>query len=258
VAREEIPTLVKYADVSPYLEGSTHSLEAAARQVPENLPGENWCRLVAFDPQGEERVLAAALYRFGGMDYPCALDTVRLADASERQRLAGMVLGGLGKFDIPLRELEHTAFTFDLVVDQGGYFEIKRHRMMTQTPQPLTAHLGYAIPRRMEAAGMAPAYCEAMEAARRAYDALAEVDPHLAAYVVPNGYNRRVLLTMNLRSAFHFCRLRSASNAHFAVRRAARCMAEQIRQVYPTLAAFIDLSTDETWQGIENQYFSQV
>ena len=109
VAQEEIPTLVKYADQSAYLERAGRDLEGEARQIPERGSGENWCSLVAFDPQGEDRVIAAALYRFGGMDYACALETVRQAGPAERQRLAETVLGGMGKFDIPLRELEHTS-----------------------------------------------------------------------------------------------------------------------------------------------------
>jgi thymidylate synthase ThyX len=127
--------------------------------------------------------------------------------------------------------------------------------MMTQTPQPLTTHLGFAVPRRMEAAGFLNEYCRAMQAAGKAYARLAEVDPHLAAYVVPNGYHRRVLLTFNLRSAYHFCSLRAAPNAHFSVRRAALRIADQIRSVHPILAAFMDLPRDETWQSVQDQYF---
>jgi hypothetical protein len=255
VAREEVPTLVKYADRSEYLAGTSRALETQARQLSALPAMEDWCRLVSFDPQGEQRVLASALFRFGEMDYSQALTDVESLDLAGREHLAAETLGRLARFEIPLRELEHTTYSFELVVDQGAYFEIKRHRMMTQTPQPLTAHLGFSVPRRMEAAGFAEEYCRAMHAAGKAYARLAEFDPHLAAYVVPNGYHRRVLLTFNLRSAYHFCSLRAAPNAHFSVRRAALRIADLIHSVHPALAAFMELPKGETWQSVEDEYF---
>ena len=97
-----------------------------------------------------------------------------------------------------------------------------------------------------------------MQAAREAYQQLAEWDPHVAAYLVPNGFNRRVLLTMNLREAYHLCELRSAANAHFSMRRLALQVAEQIREVHPLLAGFMRLPEDVDWRMIERENFTQV
>ncbi len=129
--------------------------------------------------------------------------------------------------------------------------------MMTQSPQLLTTDLGYAIPRRFTAAGLEGAYRKAMEAARQLYDELAQINPDTAAYVVPNAYNRRVLITLNLRSAFHFLSLRSAPNAHFSMRRIAQKMGEEIRACSPLFGKYLRLSRDETWQEIEASYFTQ-
>ena len=128
--------------------------------------------------------------------------------------------------------------------------------MMTQTPQLLTARLGYAVPNRFAQAGFEPRYRAAMEAAAQAYEELANWNPQVAAYIVPNGFNRRVLFSMNLREAFAFCQLRSAPHAHFSMRRVAGCMAEQIRKVHPLLAKYMSLP-EELWQEVENQHFTQ-
>jgi thymidylate synthase ThyX len=105
---------------------------------------------------------------------------------------------------------------------------------------------------------MEQVYREAMDSARRAYEALAEFSPHAASYVVPNGYNRRVLLTFNLRSAFHFVALRSAANAHFSMRRLALRVAEEIRRTTPLLGAYLRVPGEETWQSVEREYFQEV
>jgi thymidylate synthase ThyX len=128
--------------------------------------------------------------------------------------------------------------------------------MMTQTPQALTTRLGYALPRRIVEAGFEVQYRSAMQAAAEAYEKLAAWNLHVAAYVVPNGFNRRVLFTMNMREVYAFCQLRSAANAHFSMRRVAERVAEEIRRVHPLLTKFI-LLPEETWQEVENMFFAQ-
>jgi thymidylate synthase ThyX len=257
VALSEVPTLVKYADAVPYLADIYNSLPAAAYKISDPSAGKDWCRLTYYDPETDDRVLAATLYRFSNTSYEGALSHVREISARERNRLAETVIGGLGPFDNPIRELEYSAFSFDIILDQGAYFELKRHRMMTQTPQALTTGLGYAVPRVITQAGFEESYRTAMEEARSTYEGLYEFNPHVASYIVPNGYNRRLLLNMNLRSAFHLVGLRSAPNAHFSMRRLSQRIAEEISKASPLLAKYMRVDPDETWQEIDRRYFSQ-
>jgi len=259
VGQENTPTLIKYANAIPYLETAQHALsQSAAAFLPGDAERGDWCQLIDFDRELENRILAAALYRFGTDDYAHAMSAVRALAPVDRQRLANEILSGLDKFVIPLRELEYGNFTFDVMLDQGGYFELKRHRMMTQTPQALTTQLGYTMPRRIVAAGLEGHYRTAMQLAADAYDQVAAWNPAVASYLVPNAYNRRVLLQVNLRSALHLLSLRSASNAHFSLRRITQRMAEEMRAVLPLLGAYIGTNEKETWQKVEQDHFAQV
>jgi thymidylate synthase ThyX len=259
VAQTEVPTLVKHAAENPYLMETGASLSSHLKTTNAEVQAdqEDWCRLIDYDPEGENRVLAAGLYRFGDLSFSEALDKVHSASDADRINLAKALLERLGDHDTPLRELEYISYTFELILDQGGYAEFKRHRMMTQTPQALTTRLGYSVPHRFEQAGLEHQYQSAMQAASHAYEKLVEFNPQVASYVVPNGYNRRILFCMNLREAFSFCQLRSAENAHFSMRRVAQRVAEQIRLVHPLLANYMRLP-EETWQDIQNQHFSRI
>jgi len=255
VARLEVPTLVKYAETVPYLVESARRLAGEPAGEAASSDPDGWCRLAEYDPDAERRVLAAALYRFHSITYEQARLRVEGMSRPELEALAAALLEGLGRFDEPLRELEHADYTFDLVMDQGAYAEFKRHRMMTQTPQLLTARLGYATPRRMREAGLEALYTDSMQKAARLYERLHGLDPQVAQYAVPNGYHRRVLARFNLRSAWHFCQLRTASNAHFSIRRIAARIAGEIKRVHPLLGAYMDLPA-ETWQAVVEQHFS--
>ena len=258
VALSETPTLVKYADAVPYLMETCREIAELSRSHQELEEGDReWCTLVDYDREGEEKILAASLYRFGEMAYEDALAYIGTLDEQKKIQFADSFLGRLGKYDVPLRELEYSSYTFDLVMDQGAYAEFKRHRMMTQTPQKLTTRLGYATPRLMAEAGFKAEYQAAMESAAALYEKLYQVNPGVAQYVVPNGYNRRVLAQFNLREAYAFCQLRSAANAHFSIRRVAQRIYEELARVHPLLTKYMRLH-DETWQGVEEGYFTNV
>jgi thymidylate synthase ThyX len=130
--------------------------------------------------------------------------------------------------------------------------------MMTITPQALTANLGHATPRAIASAGLDAEYERCMEQVMTTYNDLSTLDSAVAAYIVPNAFNRRFLLTANLRSLLHFIKLRSAANAHFSVRRLAQKMCEQICAIMPGFVPFITPSIRESVDSIKMNYFSKV
>jgi thymidylate synthase ThyX len=268
VAKAETPTLVKYADVNEYVVETTNELNIESANLlvnsQEQAPAiHDWCNLIDYDQDGETKILAAAMYRFGEMGFTDALAHVRSLQQNQREQLAETLLGKLGKYDIPLRELEYATYTFDIVMDQGAYAEFKRHRMMTQTPQRLTTRLGFTTPLLITEApygdgtGFGSKYEAAMEAAIQMYEKLHAFNPDVAQYIVPNGFNRRVLAQFNLREAFAFCQLRTAANAHFSIRRVAQKIYEDISRVHPLLSKYMKLR-EETWQSVEENYFSKI
>jgi thymidylate synthase ThyX len=259
VAQANVPTLVKYADHVPYLQSTRSTITAETEKIhlPEILGGD-WCTLIAYDSTCESRIIAAALYRYGKGSYEKLLEWVEHIPPEKKSELTKQLLGKLNTHDIPIRELEHTYFTFDVSLDQGAYFELKRHRMMTQTPQALSPHLGYASPLRFASANLMMDFHAAMNSAREAYEQIAIFNPQVASYVVPNAFNRRVLLTFNLRTADHFIALRTAPNAHFSIRRIACRIAEIIRNTAPLLSQYLRINPTETWQEIEQQHFTDM
>ncbi|MGH2594211.1 MAG: FAD-dependent thymidylate synthase [Anaerolineae bacterium] len=266
VALAEVPTLVKYADRSPYLAGledGRWTLEVGDGADPTfNLQPLTTnlqpLTLIDYDRDAEARFVAARLYRAGGSSFAEALACARLMTAAERAQAIDAALGGRGDFDIPLRELEHVTYTFDCVMDNGAYFDVKRHRMMTQTPQALTVDLGYAIPRAIDEAGFRERYCRALDRSVEAYRILARDFPHEASYLVANAFHRRVLLTLNLRELFHFCRLRGGPTGHFSYRRIAMHMVEILRETHPVFAPYARCDAYPPSKQIEEEFFAQV
>jgi thymidylate synthase ThyX len=256
VSLKKIPTLVKYADRNDYLIQIESDITNQSSKVISRVTSDDgWCECADYDENGEFQILAALFYRFSNLSFQEAYEHISQLPQPKLESIVESLLGKLGKHDIPVRELEYAQISFDLIIDQGVYFELKRHRMMSQTAKPFSPQLGYATPKIMSEAGLLDNFRTAMEKARETFNAVHEIHPHAAAYILPNAYNRRVFLKMNLRTALHLIKLRSAPNAHFAIRRAAQRIAEEIRNKYPLFAPYFIINKDETWHALENDFF---
>ena len=97
-----------------------------------------------------------------------------------------------------------------------------------------------------------------MDEAAGLYTQIASWNPQVAAYVLPNAFNRRVLCQVNLRSLFHFIKLRSAANAHFSIRRVAIGMLELIEPHYPLFTGKIMAKGELSSQEMEAQFFTSI
>ncbi len=257
VSQNNVPTLVKYANAVPYWVKAALSFAESSKNIQPANAIRDWCQLVHFDQDAEKLVLAGLLLKHSDLDFQQALDYLHTLSRENLDVLCQQVVTGMERFDIPVRELEYATYTFDMVMDQGAFFEIKRHRMMTQTPQALSTLLGYAVPKAIVATGFENDYHRAMDLAHQTFQEISQWNPEVAGYVVPNGYNRRVLMRANLRSLDHLINLRSAQNAHFSVRRITQRMAAELVSTNPFLRHWLRKNQNETWQSIENQYFSE-
>ena len=216
--REITPTLIKYADQSPYLKAAGSSQREWS--MADQASGQESVKvdLVDYDPEAEKKLVATLLYRFAGISYSQVWARVKEMDSRGRQKVIAACLDQLGPHDPPLRELELVDYTFEMVMDYGAYREFKRHRMQTYIPQPLTVANGYLTPDLLRGASLEEDFSEAIGRSEQAFRKLFEVSPDVAQYVVTHAHLRRLLSRMNLRECYHLFKLRTQPQAHFSIR----------------------------------------
>ncbi|MBI3909780.1 MAG: FAD-dependent thymidylate synthase [Armatimonadetes bacterium] len=258
-AQQVIPTLIKYAARNDYREQTPQAIAGLARKLLPQAPSltargqefRSQCtsggpvRLVEYPADAEERLAAAILYEQSALPWERVREWVAALPQGERERVIDEYLKRRGKWDAPLRCLEHLSYTYEILVDFGAYRDIQRHRMCTQTDQPLTVAHGFEMPTRLAEYGFAAPFETAMERAAAAYRKLAEQDPHVAQYVVPLAFRKRLLITWNLREIHHFVTLRSQRQGHFSYRRIAHEVWHELGRVHPFLARFIEPDTKD-------------
>ena len=228
--RQITPTLIKYAERNEYLArnaerqqdlaghsgleaGGAVSTQAYGRQdVPPQV------RLVHWDSQAEEKIVAALLYGGSHVTYEQVWRQVQDMGPDARQEIIDEALRGIGPHDAPVRELEVVDYTFEYLMDYGAYREFKRHRMQSYFPQLLTVAHGYRVPSVVADAGLTGEFEEAVATAERVFWRVRQELPVVAQYLVTHAHNRRVLSKLNLRECYHLFKLRTSKMAHFSIR----------------------------------------
>jgi thymidylate synthase ThyX len=200
--------------------------EAAARVLPREAPErEARVRLLRFDVDGEDRIIAGALQPHGAVSLETALRAVAGLGEAEKDELFATIVGVRGnRRHRPGRGFEHTGYTFEVISDFGAFRDLQRHRLLTVQWQRLTPAHGYRIPDEVEELGMSPRWRAAVERAEEAYEAVGADLPEQAAYLVTLGHRLRYTMSMNAREALHVIELRTAPQGHPSYRRICREM----------------------------------
>jgi len=239
-----LPSLLKYADKNNYFSNTQKDLQSFNFEK-NTFDGEK-VKLVNSSKNPENKIVASILYRYKNCSFEKAHSDVANMTPQEKENILDSYQKDMDKFDHPLRELEHEYFTFDIVMDYGAFRDLQRHRICTQTNPIFTSDLGYDVPQDIINAGVEAEYRTAMEKAKDVYKKVREEYPMEAQYLLPLGFRKRFLITMNLREICHFVKLRSTPMAHDSYRKIARKIYEIMRKNHPLLSKYITCNyTDE-------------
>lgn len=186
--------------------------------------------LADFDPDGEVKVVAAALYESSRLPERQLLEAARAMSADDRAAILRAYVGDrANRRHRPGRAFERTGYCFDVLSDYGAFRDLQRHRLLTMEWQALSADHGYVRPAAVEDIGAAADWGRVMDRTRELYAAMArEVSSTAAQYAVPMAYRIRCRMQMNAREAMHVIELRTAPQGHPAYRRVCQAMHELI------------------------------
>jgi hypothetical protein len=268
--RKVIPSFLKRVDLpdrggawSAYLETNRKAMEGVAAEllgevtsppVTQTNVTQTNVKLLDWDPEGENKVIAAMLFAYSDLSEATLLTRVQAMSSDEKIAVVRAYCGERGnRRHRPGRALERVDYRFEVVSDYGAFRDLQRHRMLTIEWQALTPAHGYVLPESVVEAGVAPAFHEAMDRSATLYGALEEaVGPLQASYAVSLAYRVRYVMQMNARAAMHLIELRSGPQGHPEYRRVAQDMHTLIaREAGHTAIAELMSYADHASYGLE-------
>ncbi len=238
--RVMIPSFMKRVDVpdrggvwSAYFADISDKMHAVAARLdlePETAPQVT---LVEFDPDGERKVAAAALYAYTNLpDAQIREAVASMTEAEIDEIFAAYVGDRTNRRHKPGRGMEQTFYRFDVLCDYGIFRDLQRHRMLTLEWQPLGPANGYVTPQAIDDVGATSIWDRSMADSAAFYERLSdETTPNVAQYVVPFAQNVRFSMNLNAREAFHMIELRTQQGGHPDYRKVCQDMHTAIRDV---------------------------
>lgn len=153
--------------------------------------------------------------------------------------------------------LEHASVSFLVKgISRACSHQLVRHRMASYLQESqryvkydLSGDDWYVIPPSVDKnVYMLAEYNDKMAADAKAYDdALAYgIKPEDARYLLPNAMKTNIVMTMNVRSLFHFFDLRLGPRAQWEIRELAELMAMEMEKVEPELMSIYYEFRDKT------------
>ena len=226
--RKVIPSFLRRVDLadrgvaaSAYIETNHHAMAGLAETLLGTIEIEPSpaVRLLDFDPDGEIKVVAAALYPHSALGEDQILRQVREMSVEQRVAVLRAFAGDrTNRRHRPGRALERPFYRFDVLADYGAFRDLQRHRMMTIDWQSLRPDHGYDVPEAVSLAGLGDRFEEAMGRSADLYRTLAEPFPNEASYAVSLAYKLRFVIDTNARQAMHMLELRTSPQGHPAYR----------------------------------------
>jgi thymidylate synthase ThyX len=220
--------------VKYFADARARMLDVAARLTPASAPeGADEVTLTDFDPDGEVKVVAAALYSSSGRSDAELMAVARSLGAAERREVLAACVGTrANRRHKPGRAFERTGYRFDVLTDYGAFRDLQRHRLMTIEWQRLTTAHGYTEPEAVIDAGGGEDWREVMDRSAALHEALVSAGlADVAQYAVSMAYRVRFIMDMNAREAMHVIELRTAPAGHPAYRRVCQKMHRLIDEV---------------------------
>ena len=229
--RKVIPSFLRRVDLPErggrwidYLATTRSETTEIVEQLFGGVPVETVpeVQLVDFDPEAEDKLLAAICYSRSTLPESMLLDRVRQLGVDERVAVLRAYVGEReNRRHRPGRAFERVDYRFDVLSDYGAFRDLQRHRLLTIEWQSLTPNHGYSRPELVEEAGIGPLFDETMDRSARLFDAMRESFPEQASYAVSMAYRLRYVMQFNAREAMHMLELRSSPQGHPSYRRVA-------------------------------------
>ena len=188
-------------------------------------------------PDHEKHVLAGLLYEKLPTPYVTCSGYSACCTAAKKRELAKEVLLHLEKHDLPPRSWELADVIFDVIISASCFAQLKRHRMCTIIPKRYISDGWCYVPQTIKSL---PAALEILERVVREsstmYAKIADekfLGPMVAEYALTNAHTRQVLVKMNLRELYAFCKLRCDKHAQTEIRELATMLMNRVQARYP-------------------------
>lgn len=206
----------------------------------ETTPSDHSVKLLEYDPDGENKIIAGLLYLELHEPYENILQKVRHLSNEDKEKILQQALKDrkLKYYKIP-RAFENTYLRFEIVMNTGAWRDLHRHRIHTQYRERFNIYNGFDVPKELKQAGLDSEYIDAIKRAEELFKKIEKIDPDVAQYCCTLAHKVRFIQYQNLRSFFWETELRTIPEGHPDYRKIEQEKIKLVQKIYPLIGKYL-------------------
>ncbi len=200
----------------------------------------NGVKLLEYDPDGENKVIAGLLYLELHEPYENILQKVRRLSVTEKEKILQEVLKDrkFKFYKIP-RAFENCYLRFEIVMNIGAWRDLHRHRIHTQYRERFNVYNGFDIPEELKEANLEKEYVAPIIKTEELFKKIEKFDPDIAQYCCTLGHRVRFIQYQNLRQFFWEAELRTIPEGHPDYRKIEQEKIRLVQKIYPLISKYL-------------------
>jgi len=231
-----------------YLSNRTKRVEEILKEInwhKETIKVDDNVKLIEYDPDGENKVLAGLLYFSLKEPFEKILAKVRKLNLEEKEKILEKILADrkFRWYKVP-RAFENVYLRFEIVLNIGAWRDLQRHRMQTQYHQRFNIYNGFDVPLELIDLNLDKKFKETIFKIEDIFQKIEKIDPNVAQYSVSFAHKVRFIQYQNLRQFFWEAELRTISQGHPDYRQIEKQKAKIIQKIYPLISKYLLVDFD--------------
>ncbi|MFH1729272.1 MAG: FAD-dependent thymidylate synthase [Pseudomonadota bacterium] len=234
LAKDVAPSIILFTEANDFDSFTYNDLSKLTKETELTLTThDNTVRLVDFDANGDNKLLASLLHKTSKCSYSKAIKIAQAMTAETKLEFFKTAFSKMEFYDSVLREFEYVSLTFEVDISSAAFGQLKRHRMMTISSQEYDPSLGITLPESIKEIGMEGEFMNAIENTNSLYYKLLKTNKLAAPYILTNSHRKRSLLKVNARELYHICRLRQDQHSQWDIQNIANKMSALAKEKMP-------------------------
>ena len=226
-----------------YLSERGERIKKALSQIKwqkEEIKSESAARLLEYDPDGENKVIAGLLYFELKEPYDRILKKVKKLSLAEKEKILQEILKDRKYrfYKIP-RAFENAYLRFEITMNIGAWRDLHRHRIHTQYRERFNVYNGFDVPEELKEIEFEDNYKNAILKAEELYRKVAKFDEDIAQYCATLAHKVRFIQYQNLRSFFWESELRTTPQGHVDYRKTEHEKIRLVQKIYPLISKYL-------------------
>ncbi len=249
LVKDIAPSIILFPEPSEFEKASQNGFKGIIPGKQNGLSKkliDSHLEIINYTSNSDDLILIALLSLKSNMSHFEAKEIIDKLNLKEKKDIYKNIFETMEFFDTLPREFEIPEITFKATISASNFAQLKRHRIATLLVSDYDPSYKNTIPERIIKTGLKDEFQDIINITNDTYSKLKDIYPHSADYILTNSHRRSIIMKINLRSLYHFARLRQDAHTQWDIRKLAYDLVKKVKELMPLSTLLLCGKSDYT------------